>query len=82
MILLTLPEKYMLYSVYNIVLMLGFNIFVLARLHRYSLGITLIRMILFTFLFLIGYLGLGLLMNLLALLTGIVTVEDFLPPSN
>ena len=79
-ILLALPEKYMLYSVWNIVLMIGFNIFVLARLHKYTLGITLLRMLLFTFLFLIGYLGLGILMNIVALLTGIVSVEDFLPP--
>jgi hypothetical protein len=78
-ILLIIPEKYMGYAFLNVLLMLGFILFVLIRLHRYSTGITLIRMAVFTFFFLLGYLGLGILVNLIMLLTGVVTPEDFLP---
>ena len=81
-VLLALPEKYMLYSVWNIVLMIGFTLFVLVRLHKYPLGIAVLRMVWFTFLFMVGYLGLGILMNILALLFGIVELKDFLPPES
>jgi hypothetical protein len=79
-ILLAIPEKYMIYALWNIVLMLAFNLFVLIRLHRYPLGITFIRTLLFSFLFLIGYFGLGILMNIIALLTGVVTLEELMTP--
>lgn len=82
LILIISPGSYLTYSFLTILLMLGFNLFVLIRLHRYSTGITLVRMGVFTLLFLIGYFGLGILVNVILLLTGVVTPEDFRPPES
>lgn len=79
-VLIAFPERYMAYSLLTFLLMLGYYLFVLIRLHRYSTGITLVRTFLFTFLFLIGYFGLGILINIILWLTGVVTLEDFRPP--
>ncbi|MDM9630935.1 DUF3667 domain-containing protein [Robiginitalea aurantiaca] len=79
LILFLVPEDYLKYSLIYIVFMIGYSLFVLIRLHRYGLGITLIRSMLYTVLVIIGYFGLSLLINLIMLLTGVVTLEDFLP---
>ncbi|MBT8320823.1 MAG: hypothetical protein KJO90_04050, partial [Eudoraea sp.] len=74
------PENYMTYSMVSIVLMIGYPLFVLIRIHRYGIGMAIVRAILFIFLFLIGYLGISIALNLVLLLTGQLTLEDFAPP--
>ena len=79
-ILWYIPEDYMVYSMINIALMIGFSLFVLIRLHSYGFGIALIRSILYSVLLLIGFMGISILINLIMLLTGVVSIEDFKPP--
>ena len=78
-LLFIIPEYYMQYSMLNILAMVGFSLFVLIRLHKYGFGITLVRGFLFLVLMLIGYFGISLALNLIMLLTGVITLEDFAP---
>lgn len=80
MVILMAPEKYMTYSLLSLTFMIGYPLFVLIRMHRYSIGMAIVRSILFIVLFLIGYLGISIALNLLLLLTGQLTLQDFAPP--
>ena len=79
-VLFIAPEEYLKFSLFYIVVMLGFSLFVLIRLHKYTVGITFIRSMLYVVLLTIGYFGISILINLVMLLTGVVTLEDFMPP--
>ena len=79
-ILLYIPEDYLIYSYLTIVLMIGYSLFVLIRLHFYSFGITLLRSFLYIVLLLIGFFGFSILLTLIMFLTGVLRVEDFIPP--
>jgi hypothetical protein len=78
-LLFLMPELYMQYSLAMIAAMVGFALFVLIRLHKYSLGITLVRGFLFLILMLGGYFAISIAVNIILLLTGVVTLEDFKP---
>lgn len=78
MILLN-PRGYMAFSFIYIALMVGFILYILLRTHRYSAGVTVARGLLFVMLFLVGYLGVSILMPVIFLLTGEITLQDLLP---
>jgi len=78
-VLFFIPENYMQYSMVLIPAMVGFTLFVLIRLHRYGPGITLVRGFLFLILMLGGYFAISIALNLILLLTGVLTPEDFIP---
>ncbi|MCX2720567.1 DUF3667 domain-containing protein [Lentiprolixibacter aurantiacus] len=79
-IILGFPESYMAYSIFSLLIMLSYTLYVLLRIHRYSITITLLRGFLFCALYLIGYFGLSIGINLILLLTGQLQFKDFLPP--
>ena len=60
--------------------MLGYILFALIRTHRYSAGMNIIRSMLFVILFIVGYLGVSIVMPVILLLTGDITPQDLLPP--
>lgn len=78
-LLFLVPRYYMEYSILSILFMVGFSLFVLIRLHRYGLGMTILRSALYMVLLLIGYFGISILINLIMLLSGVITIEDFKP---
>ena len=81
-VIIGFPESYMLYSLFSLLIMLGYTLFALIRIHRYSIGMTILRVVLFTSLYLIGYMGLSIAINLLLLLTGQLEFKDLLPPES
>ncbi|MDX1315704.1 MAG: DUF3667 domain-containing protein [Eudoraea sp.] len=74
------PESYMAYSIFSLLIMLGYALYVLLRIHRYSIAMTILRTFLFCILFLVGYFGLSIGINLILLLTGQIQIQDMLPP--
>jgi len=79
-VILVFPEKYMAYSVLSLLIMLGYSLFVLLRIHSYTIAMTILRTILYSAIFLIGYMGLSIAINLVLLLTGQLDFKELLPP--
>lgn len=78
-ILLTLPEKYLAFSVLTYLIMLAYHIYILKQLFALSvLGITL-RTILFFVVFVIAYIITIILVTLLLFLFGVMDLNDFKP---
>ena len=82
LIMLFLPENYMQYSLVMMLFMFGYSLYAFLRLGTYSLASGLGRSIIFLLLFFIGYMGLSRGLNLIFLLTGEVSLEDFRPIKN
>ena len=78
-VMLTVPEYYMRYSLIFIPVMLCYILFVLLRLHPYRGGSAVLRSVLFAVLFFVGYMGISILINLVMILAGFVEIEDFVP---
>ena len=79
-VLLILPGRYMQYSFINIALMFSYTLYTLVRLHPTSSWfLSTLRAFAYLILFCVGYLGLSITINLIALLTGMVELKDFLP---
>ncbi len=74
------PEGYLSFSLIFLAVMLGYNLFCLIRTHRYSAGANFARSMLFVMLFIIGYLGISILMPLFLILTGEISPQDLIPP--
>lgn len=79
-ILLYNPQGYLTFSFVFIFVMMGYILFTLIRTHRYSVGMTLIRSILFITLFIFGFLAVSMVMPFFLLLTGDITLQDLVPP--
>lgn len=75
LILYLKPDVYMFYSLITIVLMATYALFVLNSMDKASI----LRSILFLMLFGIGYLGMGIMLNLVLLATGVLDLSEFLP---
>ena len=80
LVMIISPEDYMKFSLYYMVVMIGYILFALIRTHRYSLGMILVRSFLFITLFFIGYFAVSLVMPFVFILTGDITLQDLLPP--
>lgn len=74
-VLFLTPDNYMTYSFLYIALMALYCVYVLNRLDHRSI----LRSILFFLLFGIGFLGVGILLNIIMLLTGALSFEDLIP---
>ncbi|MCO5725871.1 DUF3667 domain-containing protein [Robiginitalea marina] len=78
-ILLLDPRNYMGYSMGMLVFMFLYSLYALLRVHRYGRGIAVVRSIVFLALLFIGYMGLSITINVVLVLLGVVSFEDFLP---
>ncbi|MEX0290663.1 MAG: DUF3667 domain-containing protein [Flavobacteriaceae bacterium] len=74
-ILFTMPQDYLSFSYYFILLMALFATYVVNRLN----GRNIIRSILFLLLYGFGFLAVGILINVILLLTGVLSFEDYMP---
>ena len=79
LIMLLVPAAYMQLSFLTIFCMFLFAFYAMARTHRYSTGATAGRAVLFFFLFVLGFLGISILLNVIFLITGILELKDFVP---
>ena len=75
LLIFAFPEGYLSLSYYMILLMALYSAYVLNKLN----GRSIIKSVLYLLFFGIGFLGIGILINLVLLLTGVVSFEDFLP---
>ncbi|WP_445381562.1 DUF3667 domain-containing protein [Robiginitalea sp. IMCC43444] len=73
------PEGYMGYSLIGLLMILGYTLYALGRFNGGKLRRQIFRMSIFIILFLIGYFGISLLLNLIFFLTGILELKDFVP---
>ncbi|MCE2612807.1 DUF3667 domain-containing protein [Flavobacteriaceae bacterium D16] len=80
LVILVIPESYMSFSLFYLFLMVAYFLFTLIRIHKYSFGMTIVRIFLFCILFFIGYMALSIAMPFLLILTGDLTLQDLLPP--
>ncbi|MBT8223181.1 MAG: DUF3667 domain-containing protein, partial [Eudoraea sp.] len=74
------PEGYLNFSLIFIAVMLGYILFALIRTHRYSAGMNIVRSMLFVILFIVGYLGVSVLLPVFLILTGQINPQDLIPP--
>lgn len=79
-ILVYSPQSYIAFSFIFMGLMIVYILFVLIRTHRYSLGMVILRSIVFIILFLFGYMGVSMVVPALLLLTGEMSLQDLVPP--
>ncbi|QBA64741.1 DUF3667 domain-containing protein [Muriicola soli] len=77
--LLVDPSAYMNLAIPMTFLMVFYSLFVMQRIHRFPVGATILRSFVFFLLTLIGYFAIIILFYAFMFLTGIVTLEDFLP---
>ena len=74
-----IPQFYMTYSFVFLGIMILYAIFVMVRTHQYK-GIAILgRGLLFTIFFLVGYVGVSVLLDIVLILTGILDWKDFVP---
>lgn len=78
-VLLLDPANFMGYSMGMLVFMFLYSLYVLLRLHRYAAGMAAVRSFVFLALLFIGYIGLSITINVVLVLLGVVSFEDFLP---
>ena len=74
-ICLIAPESYLTYSMWFILFMALFVIYVMNRIH----GKSILKSIAFLFIFGIGFMGMSLIINLIMILTGVISFQDLLP---
>ncbi len=75
LVLMVAPSEYLSYSFAFIAVMALYAIYVLNKLNGRSIG----KSLLFLFLFVIGFIGVSLVTNLVLLATGLITLEDLAP---
>ncbi|MBT8184616.1 MAG: DUF3667 domain-containing protein [Eudoraea sp.] len=69
------PDSYLSISYYIILLMALYSLYVLNKLN----GRSIMKSFLYLLLFGVGFIGIGVLMNIVFLLTGILSFEDYIP---
>jgi len=74
-ILIFFPENYLSFSYPIILIMALYTAYVLNRIH----GRNILRTLVYFLLFSIGFFGLGLLLNIILLLTGVITIQELMP---
>ena len=74
------PQAYMEVSLWMIPAMLVFPVYVFLRTHPLPVLPAIGRSLLYMLLFLIGYFGLSIAINLILFLTGDLNIDDFKPP--
>lgn len=80
LVLFVAPDAYMQYSLWYVLFMVVFTIFVLARTHNYKGWAVVGRGLLFFLIFIFGYFAISIVLNIIFFLTGILELKDFLPP--
>lgn len=80
LILLFSPKNYMLTSFISIALMVSYAIYVVNKLNKYKTTTRILRSFIFFITFLFAFFGVSLLINLILILTGIIDLQDFVPP--
>jgi hypothetical protein len=78
-LLLAFPGSYMNYSIVGIFILIGYAGFVFGRFNGEKVRNQIFRLFIFTILFLIGYFGISLILNLFFFLTGVLEFKDFIP---
>ncbi len=73
------PEYYLVLGYPFLVLLIGFAIFAMQRLNRFSTGQMILRTTLFTALVLVGYIGFIMVIYAILFLTGVISISDFVP---
>lgn len=74
-LLLISPENYLNYSLFTILIMAAYALFVTNRMDKASFW----RSILFLMLYVVGYFGMGILLNIIMILTGVIELSDLVP---
>jgi len=69
--------KYDVFNLCFLAIIVGYQFYVLGRIHKTSLPNTILRALGYIFLFALTTLGVGVLFFLISLMTGIVSLEDF-----
>ncbi len=82
LILILSPESYFSFALFFIALMLGYSVFVLNSLYSMKLSQRILRSAAYILLFLFGYIAVSIGMNILFLLTGELSIQDFIPKNN
>ncbi|WP_445384398.1 DUF3667 domain-containing protein [Robiginitalea sp. IMCC44478] len=78
-LLLLSPESYMNYSLFGILILVVYTGFAFARFNGGKLRQQLLRFFIYGIIFVIGYFGLSLVLNIIFFLTGVLEIKDFLP---
>ena len=73
------PEKYLFLSLIGILILAFYTLYVNIRLNSFSRGSTFWRSILYMLLFIMGYFGVSMFLNVILLLTGALSFSDFIP---
>ena len=69
------PADYLSFSYYIILFMALYSTYVLNRISGWNIGRSILYLLLFGF----GFLGIGILINIILLLTGVTSLQDFAP---
>jgi hypothetical protein len=78
LILFVAPERYMNFSFFSLLLMIGYALYVMKRISNLKIGAFLFRSFVFLLLFGFAYLLFGILQAILVFLTGVLSIEDFI----
>ncbi len=79
LILFLAPERYMQFSFFFILMMLLYALYVMKRVSGLKKGDFILNSIIFIMLFSIGYFAISILQAILLFLTGILSIQDFIP---
>lgn len=79
LILFLAPERYMQFSLFFILVMLLYALYVMKRVSGLKKGDFILNSIIFIILFSIGYFAISILQAILLFLTGILSIQDFIP---
>ena len=81
--MLLIPDNYLTVSLLSILAMALFSLYVYWRINAsFSIGTKLGRSILFLFLFTFGFFGTSMVTMIINILTGVISLQDFIPVSN
>ncbi|HMB64161.1 MAG TPA: DUF3667 domain-containing protein [Eudoraea sp.] len=78
-ILITTPERYISFALMFLLIMLTYTVYSLRRLNAIKLWNGLLRSFAFVLVFLVGYLGISVFINILLLTLGELSLQDFKP---
>ena len=78
--MLLIPEDYLTISLFSIMAMALFSLYVYWKMNSgFSLGAKLGRSVLFLFLFTFGFFGTSIVTMIINILTGVISLKDFIP---
>jgi len=74
-----LDINYQNFNLYALFIMIAYQFYVFSRVHKIGAGSTILRALGYLFMFMVLMMGIGILIFIIGLLTGVIDINDFAP---